>query len=175
MNRQEKNVKKIIIAGLDNSGKSSIVMSFQGINNLSKFAKSASTRGINQIQLEQFSKHFVIWDIGGQNENREEFINNFNNIISKTEKIIYVVDIQDKKRYDLALNYLQKIIKSLEPEKQNLEFSIFLHKFDPGLDLSEKEVTELIESIKNIIPSRFKYDISKTTIFTVFKKTTIIE
>jgi len=78
--------------------------------------------------------------------------------------------------YKLALEYLNKVVENLN--SSNIDFSIFLHKYDPNLNKLDnfREIDNLIDSelvseIRKTIPSNFNYDIFKTTIYTVFEKT----
>jgi hypothetical protein len=89
-----------------------------------------------------------------------------------------VLDIQDRDRYALSLQYLAKIIALLQENKLNLDFSLFLHKFDPDMELINREINEeliqtLIKQIKDIIPQNFPHQIYTTSIYTVFQKSAI--
>jgi len=73
---------------------------------------------------------------------------------------------------------LGKIVTLLRKHKMNVDFSIFLHKYDPDLDFknskfNEKAISDLIKSMKRLIPSDFTYQIYKTSIYTVFQKLAI--
>jgi len=118
---------------------------------------------------------FNIWDFGGQEKFREEYFNNFETHIKGASKLIYVIDIQDRERYDISLEYLTRIIKLLRKKKFNPDFSLFLHKFDPDMDFLKKEIKEgeiqaFIKKIEDLIPPDFPYQIFKTSIYTVFQK-----
>ena len=113
-----------------------------------------------------------------QEKFRTDYFENFNNHIKGTSKLIYVIDIQDRERYDISLEYLAKIIMMLKKTEINLDFSLFLHKFDPDLEIINKEIKEeviqtLKQQIKNSFPSDFSYQIFKTSIYTVFQKSLV--
>ena len=170
--------KKIVIMGLDNSGKSSIVLCLKGVKNLTSFSAIKPTRGFEINKFNTMGSDFNIWDFGGQEKFREDYVKNFKNHIKGTSKLIYVVDIQDRDRYDLSLQYLVKIITLLQENKLNPDFSLFLHKFDPDIELINKEINEeliqtLIKQIKDIIPQNFAHQIYTTSIYTVFQKSAI--
>ncbi len=170
-----KDTKKIVIMGLDNSGKTSIVMCLKGVKNLSSFNAITPTRGFETNTFNTFGSKFNIWDFGGQQKFREDYLKNFNNHIKGTSKLIYVIDIQDDKRHGISLEYLAEIIKLLMKTKINLEFSLFLHKCDPDMEILKKEIKEeviqsLISKIDDIIPPDFPFQIYKTSIYTVFQK-----
>jgi len=170
--------KKIVLMGLDNSGKTSIVLCLKGVKNLSSFSSIKPTRGYEINKFNTLGSEFNIWDFGGQEQFREAYFKNFMEHIKGTSKLIYVLDIQDRERYDLSLKYLAKIITLLIENKLNLEFSLFLHKFDPDMEVINSEIKEeiaqsLIKKIENIIPQSIPYQIFKTSIYTVFQKSII--
>ena len=170
--------KKIVIMGLDNSGKSSIVLCLKGVKNLTSFSAIKPTRGFEINKFKTLGSNFNIWDFGGQEIFREDYVKNFKDHIKGTSKLIYVLDIQDRVRYDLSLQYLTKIITLLQENKLNPDFSLFLHKFDPDIEVINREINDeliqnLIKQIKDIIPQNFPHQIYKTSIYTVFQKSII--
>ncbi|MFX0103769.1 MAG: ADP-ribosylation factor-like protein [Candidatus Hodarchaeota archaeon] len=168
---------KILLLGLDNSGKSSILISLQSNSNLLSHFSLNPTRGVNRQTIESEDLTMSIWDCGGQSTYRQEHLQNFPIYKEGVEKIIYVIDIQDKERYELALEFLKDLLDLIEEHKLDLKFSIFLHKYDPNLkkqegfeSIDDVLATNLIPKIKSLMPSNMTYDIYKTSIFTVFQK-----
>ncbi|MFW9865409.1 MAG: ADP-ribosylation factor-like protein [Candidatus Thorarchaeota archaeon] len=173
----EKN-KKIIIAGLDNSGKSSIVLSIIGKMNLINYLSLNPTIGPNITDFESIDSKFNIWDLGGQKSYINEYIENFESYITGCSKILFVIDVQDVQRYDLALKYLENIMKKIQQMNLEIDTSIFLHKYDPDLKeiqplITEEMIHDLIQKVKKLIPVSFFFEIYKTTIYTIFDKTLI--
>ncbi len=169
------NAKKILIMGLDNSGKTSILLCLRGIKNLLSFYSIKPTKGADVVSFKISNSNYNIWDFGGQEAFREEYLENFNQYIIGTSKIIYVIDIQDIERYNLALNYMEEVIKLLQEDDRSVDFSIFLHKFDPDLEqynknVNENSVKEFINLMKERVPPNFNYSIHKTSIYTIFEK-----
>ena len=163
--------KKIVLMGLDNVGKTSIVKCLMGVKNLSAFSAIKPTRGFETSTFNILDSDFNIWDFGGQEQFREDYFKNFKNHIKGTSKLIYVVDVQDRERYDLSLKYLAKITALLKENKLNPDFSLFLHKFDPDMEVIKEEIIQpLIKQIESIIPHNFPHQIYKTSIYTVFQK-----
>jgi len=70
---------------------------------------------------------------------------------------------------------MRRVINSIG-KQQKIDFSIFLHKFDPDLvfteDLNEEVIKNLIKKIKGITPPN--YTLHKTSIYAIFEKTLII-
>jgi len=172
--KDSKMTKKIVLMGLDNVGKTSIVLCLKGVKNLSAFSAIQPTRGFEINTFNTLGSNFNIWDFGGQEQFREDYFKNFKSHIKGTSKLIYVLDIKDRERYDLSLGYLAKIIALLKENKLNLDFSLFLHKFDPDMEVIKEEIIQpLIKQIENIIPQSFQHQIYKTSIYTVFQKSII--
>jgi GTPase SAR1 family protein len=176
--RNSKNTKKIVLMGLDNSGKTSIVLCLKGVKSLSSFSAIKPTRGFKINKFATLGSKFTIWDFGGQEIFREDYFKNFKTHIKGASKLIYVIDIQDRDRFQISLDYLAAIIMLLRKTKVDPDFSIFLHKFDPDLDIIQKEIKEeviqtLIKQVEEIIPTDFPYQTFKTSIYTVFQKSVI--
>ncbi|MFX1442755.1 MAG: ADP-ribosylation factor-like protein [Promethearchaeota archaeon] len=168
---------KILIMGLDNSGKTSILMSLRENTNLLSYFSLRPTKGLSVEEFNGDTQGMVCWDLGGQVQYRNKYMKDFSRYAKETEKIIFVIDIQDTNRYNIALEYLEELIHVLKDSKNFIEISLFLHKFDPNLikrddfkELYQKINTELVNKIREIIPNNFNYDIFKTTIYTVFEK-----
>lgn len=168
---------KILLIGLDNGGKTSILKCLKGIKGVSAFNSPMPTKGLEVEQFEALNSKYSIWDLGGQKAFRDDYFNDFNKYSNRVSKIIYVIDVQDVNRYDLAIEYLEKVINSIDIQNE-IDFSIFLHKFDPDLkfnqDLNENVIDELIKKIKETIPSKFIYSLYKTSIYAIFEKSTIV-
>ena len=101
-----------------------------------------------------------------------------NQNIAGCSKIIYVFDIQDFDRYNLALKYFESMIDLIKDNKEakNIEISIFFHKADPDLSQTHPEITEMAidnlkEKIKDIVDKTdIFYQIFKTSIYAIFEK-----
>ena len=167
--------KKIVLLGLDNSGKTSIVKCLKGVKNLASFNTPRPTRGHKIDKFNMYDTNFSIWDFGGQSTYRDELFINFRNNIKETDKIIFVIDIQDQERYETSLDYLTKLYSLIQKHQIVVELSIFLHKYDPDLEritkkINEETIERLINKIRDKIPSDIPYKIFKTSIYTVFQK-----
>lgn len=175
---QKTEIQKVIILGLDNSGKTCILVSLKDDTNLLSYFSLKPTKSIN---IERFNLEnnieMAIWDFGGQEHYREEYLKDFSKYADGVDKAIYVIDVQDIERYDLALKYLEEIINCLQEENIILEISIFLHKYDPNISKKEKfrnidqlVKEKIIKQIKEIFPPEYKFKVFKSSIYTVFDK-----
>ena len=166
------NQVKILLVGLDNSGKTSILTCLKGIKNISAFSALRPTRGASWEDFEALNKAYLVVDLGGQKAFRNGYLNDFTNFLAGTNKIIYVIDVQDTNRYDEALEYMLRVINQIT-NPDDIDFSIFLHKFDFDFEFDNNDIDDLIRKIKRVIPSNFNYSVFKTSIYATFEKTTI--
>lgn len=162
--------------GLDNSGKSSIIQCLMGVKNINAFTKLKPT--ISRYIWPKFDlvdTEFTIWDFGGQEQYRAEYFVNFEENFNKADKFIFVIDVQDIERYDLALDYLRQITELIRQNNAKIDFSIFLHKYDPDLyefmpEFSEDNLKALTTKINNLLDKKLNFNLFKTTIYTTFRK-----
>lgn len=171
---------KVIIVGLDNCGKTSILISLKENSNLLSYITLNPTRGTNIEEIMGEDRLIRVWDLGGQQRYRIKHLKNFNEYIIGVKSLIFVIDVQDTKRYTLSLNYFKDIIDLLDENKTYINISVYLHKYDPNLkkqkqfqDVDALINRELIKPIEQMISSDFKYNIFKTSIYTIFEKTLV--
>ncbi|TFF95878.1 MAG: GTP-binding protein [Promethearchaeota archaeon] len=177
--KKNKEIKKIVVMGLDNSGKTSIVLNLMDKVNLLNYLSLSPTVGVKTKDFHINNKVFNIWDLGGQKTYRENYLKDFDDFVQSIDKLIYVIDVQDIKRYPEALNFFREVIERLEKRELYPEISIYIHKYDPNLleiqpKLNNGIINDLINNVKNMIPDNFFHDIYKTTIYTVFDKKYVI-
>ena len=172
--------KKLLLMGLDNSGKTTILLSLKDNTNLLSYFSLKPTRGLSIESLEGNDYELSIWDCGGQEMYREEYINNFYKYTEDLDRLIFVIDVQAMDRYDLALSYLQNIIDLLQRDNLFVDVSVFLHKYDPNLEdqagfdnIHEKVQTALIARVSEMIPLEFGFELHKTSVYTVFEQNLI--
>ncbi|MHA2282257.1 MAG: ADP-ribosylation factor-like protein [Promethearchaeota archaeon] len=168
----KENQVKILLVGLDNSGKTSIFNCLKGIKNISAFNSLRPTRGAIWNDFEAMNTSYLIVDLGGQNAYRSEYFTDFSKYLAGTSKIIYVIDIQDTNRYDEALEYMNRVINLID-NKRDVDFSIFLHKYDSDFTFDNAVINKLIKKIRQVIRPNFVYSLHKTSIYAIFEKSTI--
>jgi len=169
------NKKKILVLGLDNSGKTTIVLNLIGKKNLLNFLSLTPTIGADIKDYEVEGSNYSIWDMGGQHAYRKEYLEKFKNLSDGLKKVIYVIDMQDKERYNLSVEYFRDLVSNIKEYNLNVDFTIFLHKMDSNLDKLHPDITndviyKLAQEIKSLIPKNSYYEIFKSTIYTVFDK-----
>src|SRR6056297_3583271 len=134
--KNKENTIKVLVLGLDNSGKTSLIMSHKGERNLMNYFSLKPTKNYN-IETYKSSLNqtpIAVWDFGGQKIFRETHLANLKTYADSAQKLIYVFDVQDKKRYQVALTYLKKILTRIKEQLNEIEIMIYLHKYDPGIE-----------------------------------------
>lgn len=162
--------------GLDAAGKSSIILSLKNDTRLSSYCSLNPTLEINREIVKDEGNEFYIFDFGGQKNLIDEYLLQMDEHFAGVDKIIFVIDIQDIDRFQLATDYLKQVIDYLATNQINAPVSVFFHKYDKSLPIKDltrlDNVTqELVENISCIVPPGIHIEFSKTSIFTVFQKT----
>lgn len=148
-----------------------MVLSLLKGENLLSRAALTPTRGIDRTIFEERDKIFSIWDFGGQQVYRKEYLERLEEYLEGTDQVIYLIDIQDESKYEHALDYLENIINVLNAEEyKTIDLSIYLHKFDPNLEVGTNRYDELLISIEKKLPKFSRSSIYKTSIVPIFRK-----
>jgi len=161
---------KIIIAGLDNAGKTSILTALNKKYDFHKDIISLTPTIRVEYQATEFlNNRIVFWDMGGQEQYRKLYQKKQELYFADTDLLVYIIDIQDTKRIGTTLAYLDMILHNFKKHKMDVPLIISFHKFDPEFRGNEKMVDqseELREIILKKYPS-FKILFQTTSIFDI--------
>ncbi|XP_073350382.1 putative ADP-ribosylation factor-like protein 5C [Pagrus major] len=125
---------KVIVVGLDNAGKTTVLYQF-----LTKEAVHTSpTIGSNVEQITVRNTHFLIWDIGGQENLRASWYSYYCN----TEIVILVVDSTDRERLTLTKEELHRMLS--HEDLQNAAVLILANKQDVKGSLTAAEISQIL-------------------------------
>lgn len=94
---------RILMVGLDNAGKTTIVMRINGEDT----SIISPTLGFNIKTIEYQSYRLNIWDVGGQKTIRSYWRNYF----EQTDGLVWVVDSSDLRRLDDCKEELHNLLK----------------------------------------------------------------
>ncbi|MFX0059084.1 MAG: ADP-ribosylation factor-like protein [Candidatus Hodarchaeota archaeon] len=164
--------QKIIVVGLSNAGKTTILRKFGGQIGIKDLAKLNPTKGIERQEIVTSDLALAIWDFGGQEEYRNKYLQNPDKYFVKVDLVIYVIDVQDPKSYEESISYFNQIIDVLYKLEEDPYILIFIHKFDPDIKDASKVLLN-IELLKDLIKDVFKekkeleYDIFLSSIYSV--------
>ena len=110
----------ILLLGLDNSGKTTLLFLLIGENN----ENSRPTPGCNGKSCQISDNTIYLYDLGGLKAIREYWKYYYDNV----DALIYVIDIIDEKRFDESRECLQNTLK--DEKLNNLPLLIFCNKCD---------------------------------------------
>jgi len=162
------NLIKIIVSGLDNAGKTSILIALDKKYDFHKDIISLTPT----IRVEYHTTYFlnrkvIFWDCGGQTQYRELYEKKQEIYFDGTDLMLFIIDIQDKERYETSLEYLDMILQHFNRNNMDVPLIISFHKFDPEIRTNGDYIEE-IESLREKILkkySNFKVLFQQTSIY----------
>ncbi|ORY13434.1 ADP-ribosylation factor [Clohesyomyces aquaticus] len=146
---------RILMLGLDNAGKTTIVKKImnEDVNSVSP------TLGFIIKTIEYDGYKLNIWDVGGQKTLRTYWKNYF----EKTDTLIWVVDATDRERIDDCRQELESLL--LEERLMGASLLVFKNKSDVSGSMTEDEVREVGWHVT--FPSGLHLDSIKTHKWTI--------
>ncbi|XP_072957212.1 ADP-ribosylation factor-like protein 2 [Typha angustifolia] len=131
--RKEKEMR-ILMVGLDNSGKTTIVLKINGEDT----SVISPTLGFN-IKTIKYQKYSLnIWDVGGQKTIRSYWRNYF----EQTDGLVWVVDSSDVRRLDDCRAELHNLLK--EERLSGASLLVFANKQDIQGALKPEEIVKVL-------------------------------
>jgi GTPase SAR1 family protein len=165
---------KIILSGLDNAGKSSMLVV---IEKLYQFEEDLGvllpTKMIEYYRREFLGYDINFFDMGGQEMYREIYLKR-EIYFAELNFLIYLIDITDIKRFEESVDYLGKILDVLDKHEyeKNREIFICFTKMDMDSAFAESPefIVNLAKTRKLIIDkyNNFKFDFFSTSIFNTY-------
>eukprot|EP00088_Acartia_fossae_P024656 TRINITY_DN25569_c0_g1_i4.p1 TRINITY_DN25569_c0_g1~~TRINITY_DN25569_c0_g1_i4.p1 ORF type:complete len:185 (-),score=25.99 TRINITY_DN25569_c0_g1_i4:257-811(-) len=143
--KQKEKEMRILILGLDNAGKTTILKKFNGED----ISEIAPTLGFNIKTLEHRGYQLNCWDVGGQKSLRSYWRNYF----ESTDGLIWVVDSADKRRLEDCKKELQALL--LEERLLGATLLVFANKQDLPGALNVQEIREVLE-LDSIVTHHWK-------------------
>ncbi len=147
---------KVLVVGLDNSGKTSIINTLE--QKLARFHALKPTVSFEiRDEFKILGLPIKVWDLGGQKQYRDEYLSKKGFIFGESNLLFFVVDVQDPKRYTQAVDYFEKAVEFLEKIELPLKTVILLHKADPEIKYKPK-VQKNISMLKDLFKNLDKED-----------------
>ena len=144
-------VKKVLAIGLDNAGKTSVINILQRDLGLDTLLNIKPTIGIFREMVEIQSLKLSLWDLSGQKKYREQItLEERNIILNEVDIILFVIDIQDSRRFQDVFNYLEKVLNVITKFKEQPSIIILLHKSDPDY-INTSEFRENYIGLRSVI------------------------
>ena len=173
---QVRKQKKLLLIGLDNGGKTSILAVVQ--DRFSIIKALLPTKGVQREKLDFFGYPIISWDLGGQVQYREKYYFNKPELFfTEVDLVLYVVDAQDDNRFDESAEYFRQCLNALKNLEEHPPVLIVLNKSDQDIRKTlqwQKNVTAIKNKIDDVAKDfeDLKVEYCDTTIF---QKETIIQ
>lgn len=163
-----KELKKILFCGLENGGKTSVLLlldkKFSLLPTVKPTIKAKRTVHTNSL----LGISIIRWDLGGQKSYRKIYLGEKSKYFTEMQSIFYVIDIQAPEKFEESLVFLKDIVAiTSDSRPDNFQFLILLHKCDPDIK-KNKEILEKISYFETKISSiikDIKFSIFKTSIY----------
>jgi len=127
---------RILMLGLDNAGKSTILYQLKHGEVLS----ITPTIGFNVESIEYRNIKFTVWDLAGQDRIRKLW----HHYYIHAKALIYVVDCNDVERLSLSCQELNKLLA--EKELEGVPLLIFANKQDLPYAVCVKDIVEKLNT-----------------------------
>ncbi len=168
--------KKILMIGLDNGGKTSILAILQ--DKFSIIKSLLPTRGVKREKLDFFGYPILSWDLGGQVQYREKlYFNRPELFFTEADLVLYVIDTQDNDRFAEAANYFRQVLKALIELNEFPPIHVVLSKSDKDIRTSlewQNNVSAIKNKFNNIVGEYENLVISYSDT-TIYQKETIMQ
>jgi len=168
--------QKVLVAGLDNAGKTAILSKFGGRLGINETIATHPTKGVVRMKFGDSKLSLFIWDLGGQEEYRERYLGNPEQYFVELDLLIYIIDTQDPDRFDESLEFFEKILESITLLEENPFILFFIHKVDPDL-VDDPKILLNVELLKDSLfkiferkDYNFEYEVYITSIYSMISR-----
>ncbi len=144
---------KVVVAGLDFAGKTSLINRLVNDYNYNDLINLEPTVGVNVEEFKSSKLNLILWDLGGQKNHIDEYLEEPERFFVQIDVLIFVIDSQDDVRYDIALKYLSDLVEILGYLDEFPYILILLNKADsdlvndPDYQIKLEYITEKVTNI----------------------------
>lgn len=165
---------KVVIAGLDYAGKTSLINRLLNDYNYNDMINLEPTIGANVEEYQSDKLDLILWDLGGQKDNINEYLESPERFFIQIDVLIFVFDTQDNTRYDEAIKYLNDLIHILEFLNENPYMVILLNKADfdivkdPDYQIKVEYLTGKVSEIFSNSDNPWNFEMIPTSIYNYY-------
>ena len=159
---------KILFAGLDDSGKTSFLLTID--RKYSKLIGLKPTIGAEVKSIEALGSNIFLWDLGGQEKSREKYLDKSQIFLYETDLLFYFIDVQNHKRFEESIEYFRNIKEHLEEFQQRPPVIYIFSKGDLDI-LNNEKIKENVSFLKTQIVKithEKEPEVHITSIFSIF-------
>ncbi|MFX1549180.1 MAG: ADP-ribosylation factor-like protein [Promethearchaeota archaeon] len=169
ISENEEKPLKVVIMGMENAGKTTIldILTQDTDEAPHKPPIMNPTKGVQRKSVTLFQKKIVVWDFGGQETYRNEYLANPDRYFHTIEFFYYVIDIQDYYRLIPSVMYFTGIFNNIKKYSPDARIIFVFHKMDPGYDPNIKNLkVQFLDKVEPLLQEHFaSYLMFDTTIF----------
>ncbi|CAF1099112.1 unnamed protein product [Adineta ricciae] len=125
---------RILMLGLDNAGKTSILARLR----LHEFRSTVPTVGFTVETIISKRVQFTVWDVGGQDKIRPLWRHYY----TGSQGLIFVIDSTDHNRMDEARHELERILT--DREMRNVSLLVLCNKQDASGSMQPDEIRQIL-------------------------------
>ena len=167
----EEQPTKLVIMGMENAGKTTILDVLTGKirETPNKPPSMNPTKGVERSTILFFQKETKVWDLGGQETYRNEYLSNPEKYFHTISFFFFVVDIQDYYRLVPSVMYFQGIFNLIKKYSPDAKLIFLFHKTDPDYIPDERNLKgKFLEKIEpGLKLANTLYIMYDTTIFDI--------
>jgi small GTP-binding protein len=165
---------KVVVAGLNYAGKTSLINRLINDINYNDMINLEPTIGANVEEYQSEKIDLILWDLGGQKDNIDEYLESPERFFIQVDVLIFVVDSQDDVRYIDAVKYLNDLTNILAFLNENPYFVVLLNKADsdivndPDFQIKVEYLTDKISDVFIKSEKSWNFDITPTSIYNFY-------
>ena len=165
---------KVVVAGLDYAGKTSLINRLLNDYNYNDMINLEPTVGANVEEFQSERLDLVLWDLGGQKDHINEYLTSPERFFVHVDVMIFVFDSQDDIRYDNALQYLSDLIDIFGFLNETPYVVILLNKADsdiiqdPDFQIKLEYLMDKISTIFMNLEKNWNFEMIPTSIYNYY-------
>ena len=160
--------RPIIVAGLEDSGKSSLIMS---LKSMTTSVAPVPTNGIYEEEIEFMKSKIPVLELGGAPEQLQNYLSEPPEYLKSAMLLIYVIDVTKATKMAESLDYLKSLIKILTNTGELPNLRVLLNKYDPQYRHQHDAVVKHVSlKLEEMFKTEFHLpnkEIYKTSIFEI--------
>ena len=165
---------KVVIAGLDYAGKTSLINRLINDHNYNDMINLEPTVGANVEEYQSDRLDLVLWDLGGQKDHINEYLASPERFFIHVDVMIFVFDSQDDIRYDEAVKYLNDLIEIFDFLNESPYIVVLLNKADsdivknPDFQIKLEYLTDKISRVFMENNNPWNFEMIPTSIYNYY-------
>ena len=173
----KKPTMKVVVAGLDFAGKTSLINRLVNDYNYNDLINLEPTVGVNVEEFKSEKLNLILWDLGGQKNHIDEYLEEPERFFVQIDVLIFVIDSQDDVRYDIAIKYLTDLVEILGYLEEFPYVLILLNKADsdlvndPDYQIKLEYITEKVTDLFIEHEKSWIVEIIPTSIYNFYSNT----